>query len=219
MPNSTLPHVIPFDETLVLYNPHDPLALPCILLSLSPILILAFYLSWLIITRDIESVVVAGGQLLNELSNKILKRLLKEPRPHAALIGPGYGMPSAHAQFAGFFCAYWTLRVWVRWYNPRNAHRTARRIIYTTALLAAAAAICAARVRLHYHSVEQTAVGFAVGALLATLYFAAVGIARTMGIVHAVTRWPLCRRLYIHDGGSDAPEPLYMQYSRVRRGS
>ena len=202
--------VVPFDETLVLYDPSSPLSLPSVLLSLSPILILTFYLSWLILDRDIESVIVAGGQLCNEFANKILKRVLKQPRPHEALIGPGYGMPSAHSQFAGFFFAYWTLRLWIRWHNPHMTPR--RKWAASFLLLVSALLICMARIHLRYHTVEQTAVGFAVGVLLATLYFAAVGIARTLGVVRAITQWPAARRLHIHDEGSDTPVPLHLRH-------
>lgn len=62
-----------------------------------------------LITREIEPVIIVGGHLVNEVINKIVKFLVKSPRPkfHAdfgsnSKYGLTYGFPSAHSQFMGF---------------------------------------------------------------------------------------------------------------------
>lgn len=186
-------NVIPFDDTLILYNPRDPVSILCVYLSLSPILLLAFYLSWLIITRELESVIVAGGQLINEFLNKILKRVIKQPRPHVSLMGPGYGMPSAHSQFVGFFLSYWSLKLWLQWGYVQN------KIRYNIYLLCFTIAVCLSRVYLLYHTYDQIIIGYVIGILNGIIYFGAVGVVRQLGIIDWVLTWPLCRGLFITD--------------------
>lgn len=45
------------------------------------------------------------SQLANEVLNQILKRTIRQSRPHGARMS-GSGMPSAHSQFIAFFAAY-----------------------------------------------------------------------------------------------------------------
>lgn len=210
--------VIPFDDTLVLYNPHDPLSILSVYLSLSPILLLTFYLSWLIITRELESIIVAGGQLINEFINKVLKRIIKEPRPYVALMGPGYGMPSAHSQFMGFFTSYWSLKLWIAWYNPRI--KTRHKLTYTLYFMLYSFAVCGSRVYLRYHSVEQVTLGFLIGIFNGCGYFLVVGILRHLGLMNHIVHWQLATNWYIIDSWHTSPATtLHDQYSRDKSTS
>ncbi|CAI4494140.1 CIC_collapsed_G0020790.mRNA.1.CDS.1 [Saccharomyces cerevisiae] len=113
------PNVIPFDDTYILYDSHDFLSFLSAYFSLMPILVLAFYLSWFIITRELEACIVAFGQLMNEIFNNVIKNIIKQPRPVSFgasfqndTIRSGYGMPSAHSQFMGFCFTYNSLKIY-----------------------------------------------------------------------------------------------------------
>ncbi|CCK70140.1 dolichyldiphosphatase KNAG_0D03940 [Huiozyma naganishii CBS 8797] len=152
--------LVPLDETYILYNPSDWASTVSAYLALAPILILMFYLSWFITSWELEPLLVAAGQLLNEALNKILKRLFKQnrpgPEPHGG--GPGYGMPSAHAQFVAFAAVYLTLRIALQWPEPLQRNTALVLLVWAGAL-----AIAASRVYLNYHSLEQVCVGWQVG--------------------------------------------------------
>ena len=79
-------------------------------LTLSPIYVLVSYVSVSVARRELTVPVVLLGQLLNELLNAGLKLLFRAARPLGS-IGPGYGMPSGHSQFFGFFATYWSLHL------------------------------------------------------------------------------------------------------------
>ena len=113
MSNLTAIHSkIPFDDTYILYDPNDLFSFICCYLSLLPVGILVFYFSWFIITREIEAVILAGGHVVNDIANNIIKNIIKETRPidfgsfQKDSVRSGYGMPSAHSQFMGFFTMY-----------------------------------------------------------------------------------------------------------------
>ncbi|CAB4256783.1 similar to Saccharomyces cerevisiae YGR036C CAX4 Dolichyl pyrophosphate (Dol-P-P) phosphatase with a luminally oriented active site in the ER [Maudiozyma barnettii] len=209
--------VIPFDDTLIMYNPHDPISVISVFLSLSPILLLTFYLSWLIITRELESIIVAGGQLLNEFSNKIFKRLIKQPRPHEALMGPGYGMPSAHSQFVGFFLSYWTLKIWLQW-DPHAS--TSLKTQSSLFILTFTLMVCGSRIYLLYHTLEQVTLGYLIGIANGTLYFMAVGVVRQLGLMDWLLAWPLAQACYLVDSfNSSNGETLRKKWAKAADSS
>ncbi|KAF9211774.1 hypothetical protein BGZ59_007611, partial [Podila verticillata] len=73
--------------------------------TLSPLAILCGYVGAILTGRDLKAVVMLGGQLLNEVVNQMLKRLVKQARP-TEYLGDGYGMPSSHSQFMAYFATY-----------------------------------------------------------------------------------------------------------------
>lgn len=110
-PTSSLP---PFPElksfslTHIVYDPTHRFSIPLTLLSLSPIFLFVSYLTLVIFTRRLTVLFLAGGQLTNEGLNLVLKRVWKAERPYIGYgeVGRGYGMPSSHAQAAGFLGAW-----------------------------------------------------------------------------------------------------------------
>lgn len=168
------PNVIPFDDTYILYDSHDFLSFLSAYFSLMPILVLAFYLSWFIITRELEACIVAFGQLMNEIFNNVIKNIIKQPRPVSFgasfqndTIRSGYGMPSAHSQFMGFCFTYNSLKIYTSWKNLNFLEKC----IFSGALALLSFCVCFSRVYLHYHNLDQVIVGFSVGALTGSLYF------------------------------------------------
>jgi dolichyldiphosphatase len=67
--------------THVYYNPSDPLSLLSAILALIPQALMVIYVTLIYARREIEVVLMFGGQLLCELSNWVLKRVIKEDRP------------------------------------------------------------------------------------------------------------------------------------------
>lgn len=185
----------PFTYTHVEYEAGDVLGPLWSLASLLPIAWLVSLATLLASRRDLATAALLCGQLLNEVLNKVLKRTLRVPRPttlhpHA----PEFGMPSNHAQFAAFAAVY--VALWAmsgRW----HVSVTWRRVAAVVALLAAAA-VCASRLALRYHSAEQVAVGAAMGAIAAAAWFGAVEAWLRPHFANIVAH-PLSRALLIRD--------------------
>jgi dolichyldiphosphatase len=105
-----LPDLKSFGLTHILYNPSHPpyLSLPLTLLSLSPIFLFVSYFTLVIFDRRLVVLNLALGSIANELLSWGLKRVWKGDRPYVGLggVGDGYGMPSSHAQAAGFLLSW-----------------------------------------------------------------------------------------------------------------
>ncbi|KAF9091752.1 hypothetical protein BGX27_001966 [Mortierella sp. AM989] len=74
-------------------------------ITLSPLAITCGYVAVLLTTRDLTIILMLAGQFLNECTNFVLKRLVKQARP-TEYLGDGYGMPSSHSQFMSYFATY-----------------------------------------------------------------------------------------------------------------
>lgn len=106
--------------THVHYNPRDPLSYLSAWLALLPQGLCIVYTTLLISTREIEIAFAFAGQLCCEALNWMLKRLIKEQRPEKVrVLGKGYGMPSSHSQFVGFWSVYVALWLWIR-FSPKR---------------------------------------------------------------------------------------------------
>jgi hypothetical protein len=75
------PPLVSLAVTHVYYSPHDPFSLVSAYLALIPQALMVIYVTLIYARREIEVVLMFGGQLLCELANWILKRLIKEDRP------------------------------------------------------------------------------------------------------------------------------------------
>ncbi|KAK4193159.1 PAP2 superfamily-domain-containing protein [Podospora australis] len=107
--------------THVYYNPADPLSHLCAFLALVPQALCVVYVTLLWSTREAEVLLMLLGQFTCEAINFALKRLIKQERPRHVLVkgGPGYGMPSSHAQFATFWAVALGLFLMIR-HRPRH---------------------------------------------------------------------------------------------------
>lgn len=209
------PILIPFDDTYILYDPSDILSYVLVYYSLLPIGILIFYFSWFISSRELEAVIIAGGQVVNEVINNVLKNIIKEPRP--AFFGSSfqkdtmrsaYGMPSAHSQFMGFFTMYWSLKLVLQW---RGLTKT-RKYVSVLSMAFTTMLVAFSRMYLGYHTIAQVSVGVAFGGLLGSLYYLAVGVVRYMGLLRWILGWPICKRLWIKDSFNVNPSSLRDEY-------
>ncbi|OWZ24348.1 Dolichyldiphosphatase [Phytophthora megakarya] len=164
-----------FELTWVVYDPMDPFGAVLALCTLSPIFLVIVYLTVVASQRDLDSISMLVGQLVSVVFNKILKKLINQPRPEGAYMS-GPGMPSAHSQFMGFFAAYVVIYTWKR----LNAHRRLEQWFTIFSAIAAAVLTCYSRIHLNYHSTDQVVVGAAFGVLTGVVWYA---------LVAAVSSW------------------------------
>lgn len=192
---------IPFDHTYILYDPNDLISMASVHMSLLPIYIMVFYTAWFLITREIEPVVIVGGHLIGEVANKVIKKLIKQPRPDfhkdfgSGSYSLSFGMPSAHSQFMGLFGAYF-----VCIFLFRMCHLTRlQRWFGCFVLVVSSTAVAFSRVYLLYHTTQQVAVGIMFGTFLGIFYFILTSIARDIGLVDWVLNWPIVKYFYVKD--------------------
>lgn len=98
--------------------------MPLALATLAPPFLLVAYVSTLLVRRELTILVGLIGQLGCEGVNLALKRTFKQGRP-TDFLGTGYGMPSSHSQFAGYFAVFWLCHL-LR-FRPGMARRAAQR--------------------------------------------------------------------------------------------
>lgn len=191
---------IPFDHTYILYEPSDVVSVASVQLSLLPVYVMVFYTAWFLITREIEPVIVVGGHLINEVLNKMVKCVVKQPRPEfhkdfgIGTYGLSYGMPSAHSQFMGFFATYFACMVVLK-----LPLRQWAKTLAVAVLAAACVGVAFSRVYLLYHTPLQVAAGVLVGGVFGLMYFVVQLGARDVGLVDWVLLWPVVRMFYVKD--------------------
>ncbi|PIA15169.1 hypothetical protein COEREDRAFT_82157, partial [Coemansia reversa NRRL 1564] len=94
-----------FGLTHFQYREGDKMGMALALASLFPIFLIVAETSIVFGRREAAGILLLLGQLLNEAFNLVLKLAIREDRPNIQL-GDGYGMPSSHSQFMGFFVFY-----------------------------------------------------------------------------------------------------------------
>lgn len=216
-----IPSHIPFDQTYVLYDPNDIISVISVQFTLLPVYIMVFYLLWFLVTREIEPVIVVAGHLCSEIVNKVLKVLLKNPRPdfHRDFGGDGslsYGMPSAHSQFIGFFAAYYICIAVFKIPNLKRWQKLTWAIILTCVGLG----VAESRVYLMYHTWQQVVVGVIVGVVFGIFYFIFSSLMRDVGIVDWVLSWPIINYFHVKDSYHHCYQSFsdeYMTYWQQRR--
>jgi len=121
--------------------------------------------------------------------------------------GKGYGMPSSHSQFVAFFSTYLTLFLLLR-HNPHShpfqssTHVPTpywQRLALALLSIVCAGAVAQSRLYLNYHTQRQVYAGIAAGVACAVAWFAALSIARRLGLVEALLETPPARWLRLRD--------------------
>jgi dolichyldiphosphatase len=161
----------PFTLTFFEYQDGDPLGWLCALLSCAPIFAVVGVSTLIASRRDLATISLFLGQLLNEALNAVLKRALRQPRPpsHLRHSANDYGMPSAHAQFCFFLAVYLALWAYRHWHVG-----SAWRGLVVVAFVCGGVAVTYSRVYLKYHSVSQVLAGVTCGAACGAAWFAFV---------------------------------------------
>ena len=162
--------------THVQYDPSDTFAKLFALVTLSPIFLLCSYVTIILLRRELTFINALIGQLVCEGLNWALKRLIKQPRPTDRL-GAGYGMPSSHSQFLGFFAAFFLSHFWLNsppLIKPRSLINTMRCFEHALAMVLIASIsilTCYSRHHLHYHTPLQIIVGLSIGVVFGGVYY------------------------------------------------
>lgn len=180
--------------------------------SLTPFFIFVGMVTLILFRRDLHTIAFTVGQLLNEIFNLILKRVIKEPRPsvHHTVHLVEYGMPSSHAQFIWFFSGYFILFIIFRvvedskWWKPF--------LSFCSFILATV--VTYSRVYLGYHTTSQVLWGSSIGLVTAFSWFIIVQ--------HILTPWfpniatsPLAEFFLLRDT-TLIPNLLYFEYKTSR---
>ncbi|KZP19354.1 PAP2-domain-containing protein [Athelia psychrophila] len=169
------------DLTHVLYDDTSHLSLGLALITLSPILLMASYAALAVQTREITIITMWAGQLACEGFNWILKRAIKQERPVESL-GNGYGFPSSHSQYMGYFAAFLFCHMYFRHRFESSGYPmldAAWRGLVYTAIGAWSLAVPYSRYHLQYHTPFQILCGYFIGVFLGlALYLVAEYIPR-----------------------------------------
>lgn len=119
-------------------------------ITLSPVLALTVYVAVILQRREMTYLNVLLGQILCEIVNGKLKRRIQQRRP-TDILGSGYGMPSSHSQFCGFFAAFWLLHLVYHWPVDRPGYarsylaRAVDRIVILALIVALSVLTCYSR--------------------------------------------------------------------------
>ncbi|KAI9337779.1 hypothetical protein BDR26DRAFT_863534 [Obelidium mucronatum] len=158
----------PFSQTYFVYDPNDPIGKLMALFSLTPVFIMVSYATLIASRRDIYIATICVGQLLGEVLNLAIKKVIKEPRPSShPMLSDGYGMPSSHSQFMAYFATCCLLHLYLKtsYKNPQWKHLVA------FATISLAGIVQYSRIHLEYHSVPQVLVGIQIGTMLGLIWF------------------------------------------------
>ncbi|KAI0675790.1 PAP2-domain-containing protein [Trametes maxima] len=164
------------DLTYVLYNDSSLLSHVLALLTLTPILLNPAYAALSVWTRELLFLEMWAGQMLCECFNYALKHVIQEERPNVDL-GDGYGFPSSHSQWMGYFASFLFLHFSLRHRFVSTGFRIldyARDILLFAFIFSWAAAVAFSRYYLSYHSLPQVLWGFGIGVVFGAVYYTAV---------------------------------------------
>jgi dolichyldiphosphatase len=143
---------VPFGMFYVLVDPDKPFEKVLALATMAPYFLVCALTILIVRCRELLTITWLTGQLLNETANFVLKRQFKQARPDGApKVGfDEHGMPSAHAQFMGFFLAF---AVCVLLFRVRVNLLSKLSVIACTLTLTGL--VCFSRIELGFHTHEQ----------------------------------------------------------------
>lgn len=200
---------VPLDLTYVTYHESSTTSIVLALLTLSPILINPAYAVLVVQTRELFFLEMWAGQMLCEAFNWGLKHIIKEKRPNFEL-GDGYGFPSSHSQWMGYFAAFLLCHIAFRHRFVSTGYRLldlAWRSLVQLFIVGWAGAVAYSRYHLSYHSAHQVLWGVLIGAFFGTSYYAVIELipckypASTLGQVRAaVLSNPISSWFRLRDG-------------------
>ncbi|KAJ7105455.1 PAP2-domain-containing protein [Mycena crocata] len=161
------------DLTHVLYDDSSYFSLLLALITLSPILLMPAYAALAVQTREYLIIMMWAGQFAGEVLNLVLKHAIKQGRPSYSAAN-GYGFPSSHSQYMGYFASFLMLHLYFRHRFATTGYKVldwAWRAAIYTALAAWAFIVAYSRYYLRYHSIAQILWGFGIGVALGTSFY------------------------------------------------
>ncbi|KAH9946491.1 PAP2-domain-containing protein [Amylocystis lapponica] len=191
------------DLTHVLYDESSHVSLALALLTLSPILLNPAYAALVVQTRELLFIEMWAGQMLCEAFNWVLKHIIKQERPSYDM-GEGYGFPSSHSQWMGYFATFLLCHFSFR-HRFVSTGWHALDLVWKIALYIGVAswagAVALSRFYLSYHTAPQVLWGLGIGVLFGATYYILVevipsrhphsfpGRARTAILVNPLFTW------------------------------
>mmetsp|Transcript_17725 Transcript_17725/g.25552 ORF Transcript_17725/g.25552 Transcript_17725/m.25552 type:complete len:228 (-) Transcript_17725:3827-4510(-) len=180
---------VAFSFTHVEYESRDPIGWILALVSLAPFFVLTFLATLTVFRREVHALFCGIGLVANDILSSRLKKVSLSiasfeafaARPPNAPMGGG-GLPSSHAQFAGFVLGY-------SFFLPANA-----RILRALSVLFLTLT-CVSRLYLNYHSPLQVLAGSLVGIGLGAAY----SIPVSNSVVDRVEKSSFGSRLHLRD--------------------
>ncbi|KAJ7917522.1 PAP2-domain-containing protein [Mycena leptocephala] len=161
------------DLTHVLYDDSSYFSLALALVTLSPILLMPAYAALAVQTREYLIIMMWAGQLTGEALNLVLKHAIKQERPSYSAAN-GYGFPSSHSQYMGYFASFLMLHLYFRHKFTSTGYRMldqAWRAVIYTALTVWALVVAYSRFYLRYHSIPQILWGSGIGVALGVSFY------------------------------------------------
>ncbi|KAF7370501.1 acidPPc domain-containing protein [Mycena sanguinolenta] len=197
------------DLTHVLYDDSSYFSLALALVTLSPILLMPAYAVLAFQTREYLVIMMWAGQLAGEVLNLALKHTIKQSRPSYSA-ATGYGFPSSHSQYMGYFASFLILHLYFRHRFSTTGSQIldqAWRATIYVALMSWALAVAYSRFYLRYHSIAQILWGLGIGAFLGISFYTVCELLprrRPKSIFYAVktclVQNPVSTWLQIRDG-------------------
>ncbi|KAG2075632.1 hypothetical protein BDR04DRAFT_1005067 [Suillus decipiens] len=168
-------HRVSLELTHVIYDASSDISFVLALLTLSPILLMPAYAALAVQTRELTIINMWAGQFLSEGLNLVLKHSFKQERPDDSQLHlNGYGFPSSHSQYMGYFSAFLICHVYFR-------HRFAStgfvmldqlfRVAVYLGLAVWCAIVAYSRVNLLYHTPHQVKWGLGIGVVLGVSHY------------------------------------------------
>jgi dolichyldiphosphatase len=159
---------IPLDYTYVSYSENDFIGLCLAFITLTPIYAMVMYATLILFRRDYGTCYTLGGQIFNLLINKLLKRIINQPRPMNCEISSDSGMPSNHAQFMSYLISFYIFQIA---FNSKYLTKMYK-LLYILILLLIGITVCYSRIYLNYHTIDQVVVGVIIGSILGIIWSA-----------------------------------------------
>ncbi|TCD69129.1 hypothetical protein EIP91_008605 [Steccherinum ochraceum] len=161
------------DLTYVLYDASSDLSHVLALLTLTPILLNPAYAALVVQTREVVYLEMWAGQMACEGLNWFLKELIQQERPNLDM-GSGYGFPSSHSQWMGYFASFLLCHFTFRHRFVSTGYRVLD-VLFKTALYLSiitwSCAVAYSRYYLTYHTHMQVFWGFSIGVLFGFVYY------------------------------------------------
>jgi dolichyldiphosphatase len=208
---------------LVEYQKGDLLGFVLAWISMTPILFGVSVLTLVLIRRDLTTIFYFIGFLLTEVSNIILKNVIKQPRPeinrHRGQQFSKYGMPSDHSQIMFYFASFFILLIASSRYSISNnkLFQMAYKCILIVGSFTLASLVAFSRVYLEYHTVQQVLVGAMLGSFAGTVWFLLVRHIFSR-YFYFIASWKISEFLMIRDY-TPIPNILLFQYTAERNES
>lgn len=187
------PTAVPLSLTYVTYIEGDHLGKAAAIVTLAPLALVVWIAAWFAARRELQTLSLLLGTVLNAGLCVALKLCWKQPRPVGSTLHD-FGMPSNHSQTTAFVVAY-TLQLLWREMAMRQAFVWKPLLTITATVLLVL--VGSSRVYLGEHSREQVIVGAAVGLIAGLVWHTLYCFMRPTLL--RILEWRIARYFYVRD--------------------